>query len=805
MNNDQMTLKSLLRKLPIRIPKIQRDYVQGQKDAEVDKIRGKLARDLLCSDGDKYLFFIYGKETDGFFIPLDGQQRLTTLFLLHWYLGLLDNREEDFLGIIRPNRSEEARFQHDANPEMNDFIAFLLRILSDENARQQVQKDSPSAVLKDRFSEFRRWWLDNPGIVSMMRMLDAFHSLKDERQRTYDTLDRIHFSFLSLNDPYMKNVDEDLIFIKMNSTGKQLSNWELFKSDIMREMTAAHVSDSHPQLFSRIDNEYMDYCLTKIVEKDSDSNNNKKKIENVKIMDTVALNLMKTMLLVFLDDKTISDDSSLLAAMDGRWGVFADKLDGYITSLRCAEDVGDAFSKERYHNLFEIVSNDLRNDAYDFIRGYGNRVIIASFISGMQNEQGVDDRPDWYFRVVYNLISNSNPIDDSTVYNAVNTISAMKDETKLDPSSGSGFIPNTTILEERFKLFLMKDPSWEREIKEVEKHSYLDGSIAMVLAAMKIERGEENICQRMLDDSKFSPDALSLKAFCDAKSLVEKLFSESELSSLFRLERYLLSQVKDITYCTKYDFHLRTRSARDTSFKRLFIQPLVQAGNARRAFNLACNSCDGDLNRFLSLSDVAPTVVEAICLFPDKFDEYMKNVPRNNNVELYVYCFARTPAYFDFNNRFFEKSEFHYIRGYWEMYLPLRKQTLGAEHTEIFAEYIASRNEDIFECRHSWVSSILPSVRIKDPLNAKRTIGIIHAWSRTWNDNYVGDIDNSILEELESEAGICWDVLDEYEVADDSNVYLRLLRKEAEPLLMDLERIDDIVLKIMDLVSSLRN
>ena len=119
-------------------------------------------------------------------------------------------------------------------------------------------------------------------------------------------------------------------------------------------------------------------------------------------------------------------------------------------------------------------------------------------------------------------------------------------------------------------------------------------------------------------------------------------------------------------------------------------------------------------------------------------------------------------------------------------------------------EYIASRNEKIFECRHSWVSSILPSVRIKDPSNSERTIGIIHAWSRTWKDNYVGDIDNSMLEELESEVGICWDELDEYGVVDDFNVCLRLLRKEADPILMDLERIDDIVLKIMDLVSPLR-
>ena len=75
----------------IEIPKIQRDYAQGRPDEIATRIRkdflGVLYRAL--TDGDRVsLDFVYGEITaDGVMIPLDGQQRLTTLFLLHWYIA----------------------------------------------------------------------------------------------------------------------------------------------------------------------------------------------------------------------------------------------------------------------------------------------------------------------------------------------------------------------------------------------------------------------------------------------------------------------------------------------------------------------------------------------------------------------------------------------------------------------------------------------------------------------------------------------------------------------------------------------
>ena len=120
----------------IEIPPIQRDYAQGRKSEKIDNIRTKFINSMhksLKNNEPLRLDFIYGKiygirneeehrrnkqaidsllrsvkdyassidltfneldirdkspnkEDLIYLIPLDGQQRLTTLFLLHWYL-----------------------------------------------------------------------------------------------------------------------------------------------------------------------------------------------------------------------------------------------------------------------------------------------------------------------------------------------------------------------------------------------------------------------------------------------------------------------------------------------------------------------------------------------------------------------------------------------------------------------------------------------------------------------------------------------------------------------------------------------
>src|SRR5713101_8116356 len=93
----------------IEVPLIQRDYAQGresQKDVRNDFL-GALHGSLSLPPGDSKLplnlDFVYGSLEAGSvprFLPLDGQQRLTTLFLLHWYLAWRDGRLSYFKAML---------------------------------------------------------------------------------------------------------------------------------------------------------------------------------------------------------------------------------------------------------------------------------------------------------------------------------------------------------------------------------------------------------------------------------------------------------------------------------------------------------------------------------------------------------------------------------------------------------------------------------------------------------------------------------------------------------------------------------
>ena len=75
----------LLKDTEVVIPMIQRDYAQGRITEKVKSIRHDFLDALYKACRDKkplHLDFIYGEEDNGQFEPFDGQQRLTTLFLL---------------------------------------------------------------------------------------------------------------------------------------------------------------------------------------------------------------------------------------------------------------------------------------------------------------------------------------------------------------------------------------------------------------------------------------------------------------------------------------------------------------------------------------------------------------------------------------------------------------------------------------------------------------------------------------------------------------------------------------------------
>jgi len=86
------TLLELLDAYEVEVPIIQRDYAQGRQDNHAKMVRENILKDIKSAILRETpetlpldLNFVYGKTEKEKFIPIDGQQRLTTLFLLHLY------------------------------------------------------------------------------------------------------------------------------------------------------------------------------------------------------------------------------------------------------------------------------------------------------------------------------------------------------------------------------------------------------------------------------------------------------------------------------------------------------------------------------------------------------------------------------------------------------------------------------------------------------------------------------------------------------------------------------------------------
>lgn len=220
----------------IEIPIIQRDYAQGRESAK--KVRDGILNHILgAADGGNpvELDFIYGIEnTDDngetkskVFIPIDGQQRLTTLWLIHWYLahksGLLDSPEN---GIARKLR----KFCYETRPSSNDFLNRL--------CDNPIAKDTDiRTTITDEASWFDEAWKLDPSIMGFLTMLEAIENHKCVKEKDpkalFDRLtsdNAVSFYFLRLEK---FGLGEE-IYTRMNARGKVLTDFETFKSNFFK-------------------------------------------------------------------------------------------------------------------------------------------------------------------------------------------------------------------------------------------------------------------------------------------------------------------------------------------------------------------------------------------------------------------------------------------------------------------------------------------------------------------------------------------------------------------------------------------
>ena len=208
----------------IVIPLIQRDYAQGRIDKDINRVRSRFLQALYRAvTGEPItLDFVYGDiDEEGTMTPLDGQQRLTTLFLLHWYAAKKEKISDDKYAFL-------SRFSYETRYSARYFCAELVKFMPSFET-------TLSADIKNQ-AWFPFDWKDDPTISSMLVMLDAIDERFKDVPDIWEQLENkaITFYFLPIRD--MGLTDE--LYIKMNSRGKPLTVFEHFKAELEREIRA---------------------------------------------------------------------------------------------------------------------------------------------------------------------------------------------------------------------------------------------------------------------------------------------------------------------------------------------------------------------------------------------------------------------------------------------------------------------------------------------------------------------------------------------------------------------------------------
>ncbi len=214
----------------VEIPLIQRDYAQGRVTAE--RVRTAFLhaiRDSLSKPEPLHLDFVYGEVHKGRFQPIDGQQRLTTLFLLHWFLANQADQMGDFRGRMR-DANGQPKFRYAVRQSSQLFFNHLLD-LSVSQANQKILSD----IIRNQ-PWFRAKWRHDPTIAGALVMIDAMVVVFKDADvgSLYARLTSSKDSPISLEVLDLGSVGQaEEIYIKMNARGKELTGFERFKAWLM--------------------------------------------------------------------------------------------------------------------------------------------------------------------------------------------------------------------------------------------------------------------------------------------------------------------------------------------------------------------------------------------------------------------------------------------------------------------------------------------------------------------------------------------------------------------------------------------
>lgn len=537
-NMQQTTFWKFLQNRKIEIPIIQRDYAQGRIGKE--KLREKFLRDLKNAlDVNKILEldFVYGNIENNCFNPLDGQQRLTTLWLLHWYIAFK-------AGTLKKNETIFKNFTYETRTSSREFCNKLCEF--------SVQDSSKNVVnLIENQTWFFSEWKQDPTIQSMLTMLGGT-SIKDNKaNEIFDGFDEVfedtskskfekYWEILSDENKcpivfyYLDLLDlklSDDLYIKMNARGKQLTDFENFKADLVgyiKNENIEHENNIKESIAHKLDTTWTD-----IFWKNKSPNN---KIDEIyfAFINRFLLNCLITYKekkdKYLYTDKKLEDENKLFKYLYGDRGNDINvKYYGFdiyktekpviktgITKLKTVLNRLETLKDKDNINKFFQPNWD-ENSGFCFIPEYKSnnnkeyipttltqpqRVVFYAICCYFEKDNYDELNFKQWMRVVWNIVENASIKNISDMIKAMQLIDNLAEYSHdiynhlIDRHILTNDFTYEQMKEEKEKARqIIKDmkntenngKTWEEKIIEAEKYAFFKGAIRFLL---RDEKGE---------------------------------------------------------------------------------------------------------------------------------------------------------------------------------------------------------------------------------------------------------------------------------------------------------------------------
>lgn len=598
----KLTLWKALEQYHIVIPTIQRDYAQGRKnDPKIKQIRKEFLQALvqsLMEHQELELDFVYGAVSQNTLELLDGQQRLTTLFLLHCYLVHKNKLNIKKIDVIKERLQ---KFSYQTRTSSKLFISQLV-----EKLVEMKWGGKPSMAIENE-AWFLAVWRKDPTIISILTMLDELDSLlgsktADELEKLWVSLSShsvLNFYLLSMNEFSLT----DELYIKMNARGVQLTEFENFKAWLQGFLENKIDISTANAFFQSIDTTWTDLIWT--------ASNNK---DWNKSFDASFIHLFKICLLCehqkylsinqksdYTDEKDINSLVSrlrlnLFISQKEYVDLFSTEVSNMIDNLTALLDF--AVAHQNQHNIFKILSAD--KPSYEDQANFSTTYYFTKYIQNIEQFEDWNRISGWlvknakgYYNSEKLMLSVLEALEQLAIYighdSVLDKISTLhQHQNIIELCSKTAFEKSHIEHEIEKAKLILQDQAWKELLNKYEEHNYFHGRVDFLLDYAKTD--DQIICM-----DKFAYYAETAKNLFEDEFIKDKKYRlhQSLLSLGNSLNNYFVKRGRNLSFCSATYNSYRDRAE---NWRAVFDHNRVSDNNKSPQLKILLDMLEGDVS-----------------------------------------------------------------------------------------------------------------------------------------------------------------------------------------------------------------